>query len=84
MKSDTSLEHGDLVKDTITGFQGVVIGRTDWLNGCVRMVVQPKELKDGKPIDALTFDVEQLELVAPKVAPNGSRSGGEMPGAVRR
>lgn len=57
------MKNGDLVKDTITGFQGVVIGEHLYLNGCKRLQVQPKELKDGKPLDPQTFDVEQLEMV---------------------
>ena len=32
---------GDKVKDTITGFTGVVTGRSEWLFGCVRCAVQP-------------------------------------------
>jgi hypothetical protein len=42
---------GDKVKDRVTGLTGIVIARTDWLNGCIRMTVQPQELKDGKPVD---------------------------------
>jgi len=51
---------GDEVKDTITSLEGVVVAVTHWLNGCVRVVVQPKEIKDGKPVDSTSFDVEQL------------------------
>lgn len=83
MKSETDMNLGDLAKDTITGFAGVVVCMSYWLNGCVRVVLQPKELKDGKPIEALSFDVEQLELVARKDKPQGSRSGGPMPDAKR-
>lgn len=83
MKSQTTLVLGDLARDTVTGFTGVVICRADWLNGCIRMTLQPRELKDGKPIDALTFDVEQLEVVAAKVSPVGTPGGGPMPDAKR-
>jgi len=55
---------GDLVKDTITGVQGVVVTRSEWLNGCETVSVQQRELdKDGKPHERLAFDVEQIELV---------------------
>ena len=84
MKSDTSLNIGDIARDTITDFEGVIVARTDWLNGCVRMTIQPKGLRDGKPVEAQTFDVEQLELVKAKASPQGSRSGGPMPDPVRR
>ena len=33
---------GDEVKDTITGFKGIVVARTEWLNGCARVTVQPQ------------------------------------------
>lgn len=54
---------GDTVRDTITGYTGVVIAYTTWLNKCRRISVQSTELKDGKPIDHVVFDIEQLELV---------------------
>jgi hypothetical protein len=54
---------GDLVKDKVTGFQGVIIVRTEWLNGCRRYSVQSQELKDGKPMDAVGFDEDGIELV---------------------
>jgi len=57
------LQLGDDAKDTITGLTGVVIGITDWLNGCQRISIQPRELKDGRPVDNCCFDVEQLQLV---------------------
>lgn len=57
------MKNGDTVRDTITKFQGVVIAEHKYLNGCVRLSVQPIELKDGKPIDSIAFDIEQLELI---------------------
>lgn len=58
------MDLGDTARDTITGFTGVIISRHEYLNGCVRLSLQPKQLKDGKPIECQTFDVEQLELKA--------------------
>ncbi len=54
---------GDLARDTITGYTGIVVADTMWLNGCRRLTVQARELKDGKPVESTSFDVEQLELV---------------------
>lgn len=54
---------GDKVRDTITGLTGIAIARHEYLNGCIRLSVQPNELKDGKPVDCSAFDIEQLELV---------------------
>lgn len=51
---------GDRVKDSITGFAGIAIARCEYLNGCVRVSIQPVKLKDGKPIDELWVDESQL------------------------
>lgn len=67
---------GCLARDTISGFTGIVIAITDWLNGCRRITIQPKELKDGKPIESHTFDVEQVELVKPEPAKAAQKSVG--------
>jgi hypothetical protein len=77
---------GDKVKDRVTGLTGIVIARTDWLNGCIRMTVQPQELKDGKPVDSSCFDIEELVLlkagaVSPK--PEEKRTNGPMPSVSR-
>lgn len=55
---------GDQAKDAVTGFEGICIARTLWLNGCVRVSLQSMKLdKDGKPQDGQTFDEPQLILV---------------------
>ena len=64
---------GQRVRDTITGYEGVVVARTAYLNGCVRVGVQVTELKDGKPMDAEWFDEQQ-------VGPSRAKAGG--PGIV--
>jgi hypothetical protein len=73
-----NLSLGCVAKDKISGFTGVVVAITEWLNGCQRATIQPKELKDGKPIDAHTFDAEQVEVVEPisnsKRKPHGGPS----------
>lgn len=80
----SDLQLGDLAKCTITGYTGVVIARTDWLNGCLRFVLQsPKLNKDGLPADPTTFDGEQLELVKKGVRAVSSPGGGPMPDPVR-
>jgi hypothetical protein len=72
--------NGDTVKDTITGFSGVVVHRTEYLNGCIRYGVQPTKLKDGKTIESEMFDEQQLALVKGKTAPKiKERTGGDRP-----
>lgn len=76
---------GDEVKDDITGFSGIIIARTDWINGCQRYTVQPKTLtKEGGIKETQTIDVEQLTLVHAAKKPTHKPSGGPMPAPVRR
>lgn len=65
-----------VVKDKVTGFKGLVIARSDWLNGCVRFLVQPQHLKDGRPIDGEWVDEPQLELVEDKEKEKPEPRGG--------
>ena len=53
---------GDEAKDKITGFKGVITGRCEYLNGCVRWLIPPKKLKDEKMIDAEWIDDQQVEV----------------------
>lgn len=71
-----SIKLGDSVRDSITGLTGTAVCISNWLNGCVRVVVQPKEIKDGKPVDTTCFDVEQLEVVVASTKPPSKRAGG--------
>lgn len=72
---------GDRVKDSITSFTGIVTARTEWLNGCVRYLIQSEKLKDGKPIEPEWFDREQVILVKAvaskksKTKPGGPKTG---------
>lgn len=60
------IELGSLVRDVITSFTGIAIARTDWLYGCVRIMVQPTKLKkDGTVMDAREIDEAQLEILKP-------------------
>ncbi len=62
---------GDKVKDTMTGFIGIVAGITKWKTGCDTAVVQPPVDKDGKHQDSKAFDVTALTVVQaakPKVS----------------
>lgn len=71
---------GDIVKDTVTGYQGVVMCRTDWLHGCTRYGLQPTKLdKDGKPQDTIMFDEPQLVLVKAKKVERQTSTGGPRP-----
>lgn len=58
---------GAEVKDIITGFKGVIAGRTQYMTGCNRYCIQDRKLdKDGKPRDWVQLDENQLQLVSSK------------------
>lgn len=55
---------GDRVKDELTGFTGIVIVRSEHLQGCLQVAVKPETLdKDGVPKKTQWFDEPQLEIV---------------------
>jgi len=52
---------GDKVKDSITDFEGVVIARIEYLNGCIRYSVQPTKLNEkGEIAETAWIDEQQL------------------------
>ncbi len=70
-------ELGATVCDIITGFEGVVIRRTQWLNNCNTYGVQPRKLLEGKIQEAGNFDEPQLKLVVDNPAiPSSRKTGG--------
>ena len=74
MSRKTKIKLGDEVQDTISGLTGKVIAIAYFLYGCIRVGVQPRDLKDGKPVESTYFDEPQLKLVkkskAKKADPN--------------
>lgn len=59
---------GDLARDKVTGFEGIVIGITEYLYNCRRPILQPRGLdSNGKTIDSQAFDEDQLDIVTPGV-----------------
>lgn len=60
---------GSTVRDKISGFEGVAVGRTTYLFGCVRVEVTPNKCDSGKVnTDAFVFDEPQLEVIAEPAA----------------
>ena len=53
---------GSKVKDSMTGFKGVAVSRTEYLYGCVSVGVQPRGLTEkGKSQELEYFDEQRLE-----------------------
>ncbi len=73
------IELGNKVRDTVTGFTGIVVGKTIWMYGCERFAVQSDKLHDNKPVDEHWFDdqrLEVLEITEPVVSPSSVATSG--------
>ena len=42
-----TIELGQKVRCQVTGFEGIVIAKCEYLNGCIQFEVQPKSKKDN-------------------------------------
>jgi hypothetical protein len=62
---------GRKVKDKVTGFAGIATARTEYMNGCVRVLVEAKCNKDGKS-PSEWFDEQRL-------GESSARAGGPGP-----
>lgn len=72
---------GDSARDRVSGFEGVLIARVEFLNGCTRYELQPPVDEKGKHVDPRYFDEEQLERTAAEriVAHAAEPTGGDHP-----
>jgi len=71
---------GTTMRDTITGFTGVVTGRAEYISGCAQALLVPKAKDDGSLPESHWFDEQRLEsLPIVQVALNN----GDTPGCDR-
>ena len=68
----TKVQLGDRARDRVSGFQGIVVGRSEYLIGCTHICLQPEGADDGKLKDSAWFDEPRLEVVATGVHPQSS------------
>lgn len=68
---------GVRARDRITGFEGMVIARTEYLYGCARWALQPQKVnKDGTIFEPQWFDDPQVEALSEvKEKPDQSTGG---------
>ncbi|AWY09224.1 hypothetical protein vBRpoSV10_102 [Ruegeria phage vB_RpoS-V10] len=52
---------GQMVREKVTGFEGVITSISHEIDGSVLMGVQPRALDAGKPADPYEFDIERLD-----------------------
>jgi len=56
------IQLGQKARDSLTGFTGIVVARTEWLYGRVEVALQFQELTNGEPLDPQWFDANRLQL----------------------
>lgn len=68
---------GQKVRDAVSGFTGIAVARTEWMNGCTRVSVQPPCGEDGKLPESQAFDEPNLEVIGATARKNAdARVGG--------
>jgi len=65
METITAPVHlGDLARDVITGYQGIITGECRYLTGCEQVLISPPVGEDGKLRDGHWFDADRIEVIA--------------------
>jgi hypothetical protein len=72
---------GQKAKDKITGFEGIITGKIQYLFGCDQYGLAP-EAKDGKINDTQWFDEGRIEITGQGVLPEEVTV--EKPGGLNR
>jgi hypothetical protein len=75
------IELGKKAKDKVTGFEGIIIGRIEYLFGCNQYGLTPPA-KDGKTNDTQWFDEGRIEVIGNGVSPKSVKV--EKNGGVNR
>ena len=74
------IELGSEVKDRVTGFKGIAVATTHFLQGCDRIQVAPKVDKEGDIKETQHFDEPDLIVIGrgilPKLEPKPDRTRG--------
>lgn len=60
---------GDIAKDLITGFEGLVQATSESIVNCPQVLIKPMALDNGKPIDGVWFDAPQCEVIGVSTVP---------------
>ncbi len=69
-------DNGDEVKSTIFKFKGIVVGKIQWLNGCLEYSICSQKLDSEQKGVFKTIAEEELELVKPKAVKTKKRKFG--------
>lgn len=71
-----SIKLGSKVRCKVTGLSGIATCRSEFLNGCFRIGIQPPVDKDGKMVESYYVDEPQVEVVEEDVCQKTSPETG--------
>lgn len=74
------IQLGDKAKDQITGFEGIVTGRCNYISGCDQILLVPPA-KDGDYKDSHWFDIDRCTVVKKAAVKIAAVSSAARPGA---
>ncbi len=58
------IELGDKVKCKYTGFKGIAVSKTEFINGCIQYDIMPKVKKNNEIVEGVSIDSQSLEVVS--------------------
>lgn len=69
---------GQKVRDTVTGFSGIIVRSAICLNGCIQYVVQPpiNKSETNKFPDTVWIDEAQIEVIDQGISVEKKSTGG--------
>lgn len=70
-----AVQLGKSYRDIITGYEGIAVSRTEFLNGCVRVAIQAPGVYEGKPYESYVVDEPQLTELPTSLIPGGDMGG---------
>ena len=73
---DFKFNLGDKLEDSITGFKGICVWRSQWISNCNTYGLKPTGLKDGAPMESVQFDEPMLSVVEKEVHKESRKTGG--------
>ena len=56
---------GKKVKDSISGFRGVLTARTEYINGCIQYEITPDDVVNGRIPPSVWMDEQRVEFLDP-------------------
>ena len=80
------MELGQNARDKITGFEGIITGRAEYLTGCTQFALAPKALPDGSIRATEWFDEGRVEVMGTAITSAdvaGPKNGGPQRDAPR-